>query len=121
MNEKIPETLILIQGEPEYKLIDACGDCSFWYSPAAKKKYALLSHDDHGLPYSLSRNGNYVGTYGNQINELLTPDIPLDRQEVLRKLGQRYPEAEQQYKKFRHWHRGKKQPESQRLQHTSKE
>ena len=43
MNEKIPETLILIQGEPEYELIDACGDCSFWYSPAAKKKYALLS------------------------------------------------------------------------------
>ena len=114
MNEKIPETLILIQGEPEYELIDACEDCSFWYSPVAKKKYALLSHDDHGLPYSLSRNGNYVGTYGNQINELLTPDIPLDRQEVLRKL-------EQQYKKFRHWHRGKKQPESQRLQHTSKE
>ncbi len=50
MNEKIPETLILIQGEPEYELIDACEDCSFWYSPCYKKKYALLSHDDHGLP-----------------------------------------------------------------------
>ena len=38
MNEKIPETLILIQGEPEYELIDACEDCGFWYSPRRQKE-----------------------------------------------------------------------------------
>ena len=36
MNEKIPETLILIQGEPEYELIDACGDCSFCAAAPAR-------------------------------------------------------------------------------------
>lgn len=121
MNDTMPKFLTLIQGEPEYELIDQCRDFSFWYSQTAQKKYALLPHDDDGRPYSLSRNGNFVGTYGNQLNELLADDISLDRQEVLTKLGQRYPEAVHQYKKFQHWHRGPRPPKSKRLRNLSKE
>ena len=55
MNEKIPETLILIQGEPEYELIDACwGLQPFWYSPAAKKEirpYYPMTITASPIPY----------------------------------------------------------------------
>ncbi|MFR5790191.1 MAG: hypothetical protein ACLUFA_07350 [[Clostridium] leptum] len=43
-------TLELIKGQPEYRCILKDQESSFWYSPLAKEKFALLMHDESEIP-----------------------------------------------------------------------
>ena len=75
-------TLELIKGQPEYRCILKDQESSFWYSPLAKEKFALLMHDEYGNPWGYG-SGPKIGTYSNRLRELLTPEVTLNRQEIL--------------------------------------
>mgnify|MGYP000414714651 FL=1 len=99
-------TLELIKGQPEYRCILKDQESSFWYSPLAKEKFALLMHDEYGNPWGYG-SGPKIGTYSNRLRELLTPEVTLNRQEILDILRELEPTAVKQYEKYRDWHRGR--------------
>ena len=99
-------TLELIKGQPEYRCILKDQESSFWYSPLAKEKFALLMHDEYGNPWGYG-SGPKIGTYSNRLRELLTPEVTLNRQEILDILRELEPNAVKQYEKYRDWHRGR--------------
>ena len=108
MNNRIPKILTLIPGESDYELIDKCKDFSFWYNPNAKKRYALLVHDDNGMPYSLTKQAPLFGTYGNKFKEVLTTEIPLNHQKIIEILKERDPTFAMRYEKYKRWHHPRK-------------
>ena len=95
----------LIKGQPKYQCILKDQECSFWYSPDAKDKFALLLHDEHGNPWDCGKYKKF-GMYTNKLHELLTPDLSLDKQEILDVLRELEPAAVEQYEKYKGWHSG---------------
>ena len=96
----------LIKGQPKYQCILKDQECSFWYSPDAKDKFALLLHDEHGNPWDCGKYKKF-GMYTNKLHELLTPDLSLDKQEILDVLRELEPAAVEQYEKYKGWHSGR--------------
>ena len=57
-------------------------------------------HDEYGNPWGYG-SGPKIGTYSNRLRELLTPEVTLNRQEILDILRELEPNAVKQYEKYR--------------------
>ena len=82
LTDVFAHSLELIKGQPVYRCILKNQECSLLYSPGAKDKFALLLHDEHGNPWDCGKYKKF-GMYTNKLHELLTPDLSLNKQEIL--------------------------------------
>lgn len=64
-----------------YFVLDKNKDCRFAYSPFADEKFAVLVHNDYGIPI-LNTDHRMLGVYGNDLKYLLDPADQLNLQKI---------------------------------------